>query len=337
MNKSLRMYVFFIVIMITFTACQSPFSKGSQKSNSQNNAKKTNQNVPGNAVANSNISTNNSVPMGNLVNPGNFSNPIKSSLVIQNGSFLYYSNWSDGDKIYKINVNGTGIQKISDDSAPELILSNNILYYSNESDAGKLYVVNIDGTGRKKLLNEKAYNLDLLGNLIYFIDSNNNISTLDINSGKKVQLNIKSRVFDSDGTNIYYEDYLLRHALSSIKIDGSNYGKVCDDAPMSIVSQSGVVYYTNGWDNNKIYKISSDGSNKVKLNDYKSSNLVIDNGWIYYINNSDFDKIYKIKTDGSSNTLVSSESFVKYFSIAGNFVFFNKNTNTNPSIYKINK
>lgn len=338
MNKVKRYCLILSICIFGLTGCQSPFkssSKSSQSSASQNNKKNITQNTSNNS--NSNNNTGFSQVPGAIVNPGSFSSAIKSSLVFQSGNILYYANWSDGDKIYKMNLNGSGSQKISDDSAAELIISNNIIYYSNESNSNKLYSVNIDGTGKKKLLDESVNNLELMGNLIYYIDSNNNVSTFDTTSSAKVPLNVKSRCFDSDGTYIYYEDYVANNVLSSIKVDGSNYGKVYDDAPTFIAAQSGVVYYVNGYDGNKIYKISSDGSNRTKLNDSEASNLIIDSGWIYYINNSDFDKIYKIKLDGSNNTKVSDESFVRYFSVAGNYIFFDKKTDINHSIYKTNK
>jgi hypothetical protein len=336
MNKLKKGCFLLVLFTAAFAGCQSPISSSSGKSTApQKSSSKPIQNMSGNSV--SNIEANFAITPGSLVDPGAITSEIKASLVIQSGNLLYYSNWSDGDKLYKMNLDGTGSKKIVDDSVSELLLSNNIIYYANESDQDKMYTINIDGTGRKKLLDERAYNLDLLGNLIYYIDSNSNIATLNISSGKKISLNLKSRCFDSDGTYIYYEDYSLKHVLSSVKVDGSNYGRVSEDFPMNIASQSGVAYYINGWDNNKIYKISSDGSSRIKLNDYRSSNLTLDNGWIYYINNSDYDKIYKIKVDGSSSTIVSSESFVKNFNIAGNYIFFDKNTDINHPIYKTNK
>lgn len=338
-TKDKKIYLLLVIIMFIFTGCQNPLSsssnKSSQTSNSQNAASNT-----VNTNSNSSLSstgTNYTVTTGAVVNPGNAGNVIKSSLIFQSGNFLYCSNWYDGDKIYKMNLNGTGIQKVSDDAASELIVSNNIIYYANESDHNALYYMNIDGTGRKKLLGEPVRNLELLGSLIYYVDSGNTITTFNISNNTKVSLNIKSTYFDSDGNNIYYEDYLSKYALSSIKADGSGFIKLKDDAPTSIVSGSGVVYYSNGWDSNKIYKVSSDGSNRTQLNNFRSSNLVLDNGWIYYINGSDLDKIYKIKIDGTGNTVVSSETFVTYFTVAGNYVFFKSNTDANHSIHITNK
>lgn len=337
MNKYNRYVLLVILCTAIFSGCQSSFvssnNKNTKVSEPKNNASKASQS----SYNNLDDSINFKLSSGALVDPGDTGNLVKSSLFSQNTGILYYVNEADGNKIYKMNLDGSGNKKVIDDSASELILFNNIVYYANESDNDKLYSANIDGTYRKKLIDEKVYNMVLLGNLIYCINSNNIITTVDISSGKKISLNIKSGCFDSDGTYIYYEDSSSNNVLSSVKVDGSEYGSICSDFPLDMVSQAGVIYYSNGWDNNRIYKISSDGSNKIKLNNFKSSKLEIADGWIYYINNSDFDKIYKIKTDGSGNAKVNDESFVKNFYIAGNYIFYTKNTDVNHSIYKINK
>ncbi|MBC2578824.1 DUF5050 domain-containing protein [Clostridium sp. DJ247] len=338
MTKYKKYYFVLIIFIFLFTGCENPLSSSNNKQSSTSPSTTKNS-----ASKNSTLPTINSgvnAPNASIiVGPSNVGASIKFSSVIQAGNTLYYSNWSDKDKIYKINADGTGKQKISDDSASELILSNNTIYYSNKSDSYKIYSINTDGTGRKKLLDERTYNLILLGTFIYYIGPNNTIYALDVSNGSKSSLNIQSRCFDSDGTNIYYEDYLMNGSLSSIQINGTNKTKISDDAPMDIVVQAKVIYYSNAGDGNKLYKVSSDGTNKTKLNDFKSMNLVLDNGWIYYINDSDYDKIYKIKLDGTNNTKVSDESFVKSFSIAGNFIYFNKKTDSTsaPFIYKISK
>lgn len=263
--------------------------------------------------------------------------PVKSSEVVQVGSTIYYCNWSDGDRIYKIDASGTGKQKLCDDSASELVITNNIIYYCNESDFGKLYSMNMDGTGRKKLLDGKVNNLIYLSGFIYFIDGDYKLSIYDTSVGNKITLNISTRCIDSDGTNVFFEDYASNNALSSINADGSNKTMLNDDSPMSISNLSGTLFYANAGDGNKIYKSSSDGTGKVKLNDVKSSDLKADSGWIYYINNSDYDRLYKIKSDGTGNTKLSDENYVKNYSVAGNYIYFNRRINADSCIYKINK
>jgi hypothetical protein len=353
MIKFKKNYLIIIILTFLLTGCKNPLSSSknnttTNSSSSANTSKKTNSQSSNSGNLSSTVNSTNltgtsgySVP-SIIVAPSNVTTPVKSSLVIQSGSTLYYSNWSDGNKLYSINTNGTGKKKLSDDSVSELILSNatiNTLYYVNESDSNKLYSINTDGTGRKKVLDEKVSNLVLLGSYIYYIDANNKLCALDTFNNTKYSLNIQTRVFDSDGTNICYEDYLGKHALNSMKLDGSNNLKISNDAPSEIVVQSGVVYYSNGWDKNKLYKINIDGTNGTKLNDAQSSNLVFDSGYIYYINNSDFGKIYKIKIDGTNNTKLSDDDFVQSFSIAGNFIYYSKKTDSSSSkaIYKINK
>lgn len=335
-----KIYYLFIVTLIVFLAsCQMPSSVNSDSISTVKNIQNASQ-TSGTAVdtaANVSSTTTTTAASVSVITivPGN---PIKSSAFIQNGNFVYYCNWSDGDKIYKMNLNGTGSQKIGDDASDEMIMSNNLIYYSNVSDDHKLYSINVDGTGRKKILDEKCSNLILIGNIMFYIDFDNNIKVLDTISGKTSTLQIKSRCFDSDGTNIYYENYAVdKLSFSSAKVDGTNTVKVNDDAPLMIVVQSKDVYYINGSDNDKIYKISSNGTGRIKLNDNSASNLVVDNGYIYYINNSDFQKIYKMKLDGTGNTKVCDASFVKTFNIAGNLAYFSLTSDLNKVIYKVNK
>lgn len=318
----LKGFCIILVAIAFFTGCQS--SSKPSRNNRCASSSTTQNSTPNNTVVQNRSGNINSTSNINIVIPNTAGIPIKSSSAMRSGNVIYYCNWSDQDKIYQININGAGKKKISDDSAYELILSNNVLYYSNESDSYKLYSINTNGTNRKQLLNSGATNLILLNNFIYYIDSNNIISAFNIANRSFTPFNIKSRCFDSDGKNIYYEDYSSKSVLSSMQVNGSNVSKIYDDIPLSIVSQSGMIYYSNGCDSKKLYKINSNGSGRTKLNDSSSSNLVFDNGWIYYINNSDYDKIYKIKVDGTSNTKVSDDGFVKSFSIAGNYVYFNE-------------
>lgn len=295
--------------------------------------------VKNSSIQNSTTSTNFNLKSGSL-NPViniNSGTPVKSSEVIQIGSTIYYCNSSDGDRIYKIDAAGTGKQKLSDDSASELIISNNIIYYCNESDFGKLYSMNVDGTGKKKLLDEKVDNLIFLSGFIYFIDGDYKLSIYDTSVGNKITLNISTLCIDSDGINIFFEDYSSNDALSSVNTDGTNKTKLNDDEAISIANLSGALFYVNASDGNKIYKAASDGTGKVKLNDVKSADLKADSGWIYYINKSDYDRLYKVKSDGTGNTKLSNENYVRNYSIASNFIYFNRSIDANSNIYKINK
>ena len=339
MTKLIKNSLLLFITISLFTGCKnlsSSTENSSQSSTSTSSSQKDPLDVSkelGKTSSNSNFLA------PTIILPENIGTPIRSSTVIQSGNTLYYCNWSDENKIYKINVDGTGKQKIGDDSVEELILSDTTLYYTNKSDLYKIYSINTDGTKRKKIFNEKSYNLILLDKYLYYIDSINNLSILNLEEGVKNSLNVVTRTFDSDGINIYYEDYLMKNSLRSVRIDGTNKTKITADTPMNILVDSEIIYYSNGGENNKLYKVSNNGEGRVKLNDFKSTNLVLDSGYIFYINGSDFNKIYKINIDGTNNIKVSDESFVKHFAIAGNFIYYSKETDvsTEQLIYKMDK
>lgn len=325
----LKKYILILIIpALVFSGCKKTSSSASNDSKASSGTIQTSSPSTG-------LSYETNTP---IVTPDNSANVLKSASIIQNGNSIYYSNWSDGEKLYTINANGTSKQKLNDASAEEFILSNNTIYFSNKSDALKLYSLSLDGTEKKQLTDVKATNLIMIGNLIYFINSSNLLSVLNVDTGIIKSLGINSRHFDIYGAILFYENFTSEQlSLNSVNIDGTNITKLLDDAPLGIASDADAVYYVNAWDGNKIYKISSDGQIKTKLNDFKSSGLTINSGWLYYINNSDFDKLYKIKSDGTSNTKLSDESFVKAFTVAGNFVYFDKATDINHPIYKVNK
>lgn len=352
MIKSYRIYSIIIISILMFSGCQLT------KSTTANSTSVTSSNNTGNASASTQNSTSSSstnsatAPVLNVI-PGNAGKPIRASQIATDGSGnLYYCSIDDGSKISTIKMSDTtdltavttpipakGIKQIGNESASEILLLKSTIYYTNKSDSSKIYSINTDGTNKTKLTDEAAYNLVMIGNFIYYIDEKNIICVYDISSNTKFSLNISSRFFSIDGDSIYFEmeNQEFKNTLSSIKIDGTNQTKICDDIPTSIAAQSGVVYYTSGEDGNKIYSISASGGNITILNQASCSNLFYDNGWIYYINNTDFSNIYKFKPDGSSNTKLCSTDFVKSFEILGNNIYFNTDLDRNGVVNRIAK
>ena len=65
--------------------------------------------------------------------------------------WIYYTNISDGYKIYKMKLDGSENTKICDDETLFMTVCEDTIYYSNKSDYNKLYKINGDGTGKAKL------------------------------------------------------------------------------------------------------------------------------------------------------------------------------------------
>ena len=58
------------------------------------------------------------------------------------GNFLYYSNWNDGGKIYRIHTSGLRKLKVCDDEASNLEVVGDYIYYDNGHQGGERYKVN---------------------------------------------------------------------------------------------------------------------------------------------------------------------------------------------------
>ena len=78
--------------------------------------------------------------VGNIANGG---------LVARQGDWIYYRNSSDGYKLYKVKTDGSGREKINDDSSWFINVVGDWIYYVNADDGYKLYKVKTDGSGRQ--------------------------------------------------------------------------------------------------------------------------------------------------------------------------------------------
>jgi hypothetical protein len=64
------------------------------------------------------------------------------------GEWVYFSNWGDYMRLYRIRTDGTEMQKLNDDKSYDIEVSGDWVYYCNSSD-GEFYKVRTDGTDRQ--------------------------------------------------------------------------------------------------------------------------------------------------------------------------------------------
>jgi hypothetical protein len=65
------------------------------------------------------------------------------------------------------------------------------------------------------------------------------------------------------------------------------------------------LYYSNGFDEDKLYKCKLDGSSQTKLSDNYADGINVIDGWIFYNYNG---KVYKMKTDGTGLACLSNDN-----------------------------
>ncbi|MCL2512636.1 MAG: DUF5050 domain-containing protein [Oscillospiraceae bacterium] len=215
--------------------------------------------------------------VGNIVNWGH--------AAIQ-GEWIYFRNSKDDDKLYKINVDGSGKKKLGDDESVNSInVIGEWIYYcyretvENINSPRGIYKIKTDGTERQMLVdaNDAAF-INVIGDYIYFGN--------------------------------YAEGGICR-----VKIDGSEKKLLTDDYAMYINVVDDWIYYSyrklNGGDNG-VNRIKTDGTAKQKLNDDPSTHINVVGDWIYYQKNPNYGGmagLYRIKTDGTVKQEIKEESY----------------------------
>jgi len=74
---------------------------------------------------------------------------------------------ANGD-IVRLKIDGTNNFMICDDTAEFINVSGDWIYYSNVSDANKLYKIKTDGTGKIKINDDDAMFINVVGDWIYY-------------------------------------------------------------------------------------------------------------------------------------------------------------------------
>ena len=228
-------------------------------------------------------------------------NLILDGMLCRQGDWIYYPNASDGFKLYKMRLDGTEKQKITDETASCINVIGDWIYYMNgfSSDPtnNSLCKIRTDGTGRSELCDHVYNDIIVVNEWIYYT------SFVDM-------------------------------CIYKIKTDGTDKTKLSDDAdfPTCVNVKDGWVYYSNFSDNRCIYKMRTDGSERTKINNEQSTYLIVDGDWIYYLSYSDF-SLHRIKTDGSEETALCGDYF-NGFNLDGDWIYF-CNYSDNNSMYKI--
>lgn len=282
---------------------------------------------------------------------GNINN--NGIVALDQEGYVYYSNVSDGEKLYKIGFDGVFNKKISENKAQYLNVSKDYIYYSNYSNGGKLYKSKLDGSNAQLLVDDKAAYITLAGEDIYYSNHSDggklyrikkDASDAKQNHGNPVMVDYESysgevgevAYINIEGNWIYYINYADGHKPYVINKEGTYRGKLSDEYATSLQVSGDYVYYCSG--SGVISKVKKDGTGNVvpikgrvsEIN--KGFHINVHDEWIYYSNVEDNNKLYKIKTDGSGERIKLSEDSVGYINIIAGSIYYNT---TKGKLFKV--
>ena len=93
-------------------------------------------------------------------------------LIVEN--WIYYENGNDHQRIYRVNIDGSGKQKVNDDYYSSSInVAGDWIYYCivDNFGYGPIYRIKIDGTGRQQLNDDKSSCINIVDDWIYYRNS----------------------------------------------------------------------------------------------------------------------------------------------------------------------
>ncbi len=125
------------------------------------------------------------------------------------GNWIYFINYSDGWKIYKMDINGQNKEVLCDEFVRDMAVCKGKIYYSYKGEdekQGHIEVINIDGSEKSHIANVNVKDMVVEDGYIYYIDyEKKNLCKMDVESGNVEKLSDESVVgFSKDGEWIFY-------------------------------------------------------------------------------------------------------------------------------------
>ena len=261
-----------------------------------------------------------------VVEFGNTAGNLQSGgIVTQKGNMVYYVNYADSNKLYKMQLDGTSRTKLSEEtSVYNINVVDDWVYYRTNYDFGPVYKVRTNGTDKVKLIDEDVYNIYVRGSWIYYSTSNGLYKIKTDGTQKATLVTSYISGFDIKGEWIYLtmnDPATYSLALFKMRIDGSELTNINQDYAVSINVVDNWIYYTIL--NDGVYKIKLDGTSRTKLTNYSVTSINVVDEYIYYVK-SDNSRIYRMQTNGTGDSQIG-DWYTYKMNIAGDWIYSEEN------------
>lgn len=226
--------------------------------------------------------------------------------------WIYYNSLNDGFRVYKMRIDGSSRQRLSEVEGRDLTVSGDYLFYRSSSSKNVLYRVRLSDNSTTSI-SEDVLVFCISGNTIYYNSASSfgKLFKMDF-EGRNIKeiCSIEGPVLYSNNNYIYFYDTVLKYkGLSSIP------------------------KYNLHEDAGKVYKMNIDGSNKKIIIPNKVSKLAIDGKYLYYEREVQGEsQLQRVDIQGRSpEKLISNVSFISAFD--GWLYYINK---SDGALYRMN-
>lgn len=267
---------------------------------------------------------------GNLYNNG---------LFCEYDGMIYFANPNDANHLYQMNLNGSDVKKLSDDSVAFINADENYVYYTRTSDDSKsnfvflhvnthsLCKVRRDGKGEVKILDDDpCMYASLVGNYLYYVHYNaQEASTLYRikNDGKEKNM-IFPQPYFTCSTNerfIYYNGLDGNHNVYRYDTSTGSQDLIYEGNCWMPIVEGNYLYFMDCDDSYSLAKVNLSTKEKITLANDRLECFNVHNDTIYFQRHGDSPALCSIRTDGSDYKVLKEGIFTE-INVAGNFVFF---------------
>ncbi|QXM05923.1 DUF5050 domain-containing protein [Crassaminicella indica] len=212
------------------------------------------------------------ISYSNEVNPVGYGNHLNKNNIVKNGEWIYYIEYENDDRLYKMNI------------------------YENKPI---------------KVTDFAIKNLNMIGHNLYFISmlENRGIYKLDVKSmqmKKIVEGNVDYLTVTDD--NMYYYKETHTGKLCSNTLDGSNEKVLIEEDVIEPIIKGSYVYYISPENEGCIYKMNLKTLKSKKISEKYTRCMNINDSYIYY---SNFKGMYRMDLDGNHLVKLSDDQHIK--------------------------
>lgn len=223
------------------------------------------------------------------------------------------------------------------------------IFFSNAYDNGTLYVMNTDGSHVKKLNDSKVSFITAGGNYLYYyqesVDGNQGLGYVRSTNGlcrmKKNGSNItginRNIIFSMQlvGNHIYYLSSDSTGPLFyKVSTDGKEEILLADYSVNPACALNGTIYYNGTLDNHYLYALDTHTDTPAEVWQGNLWYPILDGNYVYYL---DVENNYRLcrYNMGSSEIQVLTEDRVDCYNLAGGYIYYQKNSETEPALKRM--
>ena len=134
---------------------------------------------------------------------------VRPAFITAHGEFIYFSDGQDDYNIRRVRADGSGLETVSNHTASFLLVQGNGLFYTNHSDRDFLYRLDLGTMQSEPFLRVAAYETVAHGGRLYFVNGSGNfrIYSVPADGGTPVRVNdANSANLRISGGHIFYRN-----------------------------------------------------------------------------------------------------------------------------------